>query len=78
MTDFGAHLRPGYRNLDPIAHAWMRGIMGGLVVAVILSVVAYSDYRTVPQLPLATTPTSVFEPQPVLPGMPVPPEAPKL
>ena len=80
MTDFDAHnfMRPRFVSSDPIAQAWMAGITGGVVVAVIISVVAYPDYLTVPQLPLTTAATGVFETQPVLPGMPAAPaEAPK-
>lgn len=75
MTDFDADtfMRPGYRNSDPIAQAWITGILGGVVVAVIISVVAYSDYQAVPQLPLDTTQTSTYWMQPVLPVMPSPP-----
>jgi hypothetical protein len=72
MTDFGIFMRPGYRNSDPIAQAWITGILGGLVVAVIVSVVVY--YDTAPQLPLTAT---VHETQFILPLMPAPPEAPK-
>jgi hypothetical protein len=79
MTVFDAHniIRPRYVNSDPIAQAWIAGVTGGIVVAMIISVVAYSD-QPVPQLPLTTTATSVFETQPVLPVMPAPPaEEPK-
>jgi len=75
MTDFDADnlIRPRYGNFDPIAQAWMAGITGGVVVAVIISVVAYSDYQSVPQLPLTTTATSIYGAQPMLPVMPDPP-----
>jgi hypothetical protein len=75
MTDFDADnlMRPGYRNSDPIAQAWITGVIGGLVVAVVISGVAYSEYHTVPQLPLTTSPTGIFETQPVLPVMLAPP-----
>jgi len=74
MTDFGADnfIRSAYVNSDPVAQAWIAGVTGGIVVAVIISVVAYSDYQTVPQLPLTTTKTGIFETQPVLPVMPAP------
>jgi len=36
---------------------------------VIISVVAYPDYLTVPQLPLTTAATSIYGVQPVLPVM---------
>jgi hypothetical protein len=74
MTDFDAvnFIRRGYGNSDPIAQAWIAGVTGGIVVAAIISVVAYSD-QPVPQLPLTTTATSVFETQPLLPVMPAPP-----
>jgi hypothetical protein len=80
MTDFDAYnfIRRGYGNSDPVAQAWIAGVTGGIVVAVIVSTVAYSGYQTVPQLPLTTTATSVLETQPVLPVTPAPPaEAPK-
>jgi hypothetical protein len=80
MTYFGADrlMRPGYRSFDPIAQAWITGVTGGLVVAVVISVVAYSDSETVPQLPLTASPTSIFETQTILPVMPAPPaETPK-
>jgi hypothetical protein len=80
MTDFGADnfIRSRYVNLDSIAQAWMAGITGGVVVAVIISVVAYSDYQSVPQLPLTTSATSFYGAQPLLPVMPdTPPGEPK-
>ena len=75
MTDFGADnfIRRGYGNSDPIVQAWMTGVTCGIIVAVIISAIAYSEYPTIPQLPLATTTTSIFENQPVLPVMPAPP-----
>jgi hypothetical protein len=75
MTDFDADnfMRPRFVSSDPIAQAWMAGITGGVVVAVIISVVAYSDNQTVPQLPLTTAATSIYGAQPMLPVMPDPP-----
>ena len=80
MTDFDADnfVRSGYRNLDPIAQAWITGVTGGILVAAVISVVAYSNNQTVPQVPLTTSPTGIFETLPVLPVMPAPPaETPK-
>ena len=72
MTDFDADkfIRLGYGNPDPIVQAWMVGITGGIVVAVLVSLVAYLDYQMVPQLPLTTTPTGVYDTQPVAPPAP--------
>jgi len=75
MTDFDVDnfIRTRYGISDPIAQAWITGITGGIVVAAIVSMVAY--YHTAPPPPL--TPT-VYETLPVLPLMPTPPpEAPK-
>ena len=65
MTDFDADnfIRPAHGISDPIALAWMKGLLGGLLVALILGVVVY--YDTTP--PLASI---VFETQPLLPVMP--------
>ena len=35
MTDFDADTFVRTQNSDPIAQAWMKGILGGLVVALI-------------------------------------------
>jgi hypothetical protein len=77
MRDFDADnfIRPGYGNIDPIVQAWMVGITGGIIVAVIVSTVVYWDYQTVPQLPSITASTGIFEMQ--LPVMPAPPDSPK-
>ena len=71
MTDFDADnfVRPGHRISDPIALAWTKGILGGLLVALILSTVVY--YDTTPPSPLAPV---VYQTQPLLPVMPTPPE----
>jgi len=71
MTDFDADnlIRPGHGISDPIALAWMKGILGGLLVALILSVVVY--YDTTPPSLLAPI---VYETQPKLPVMPMPPD----
>jgi hypothetical protein len=70
MTDFDADnfIRPGHGISDPNAPAWMKGILGGLLVALILSAVVY--YDTTPPSPLAPI---VYETQPLLPLIPMPP-----
>jgi len=68
MTDFDADNFVRSGNSDPIAQAWMKGILGGLLAALILSLVVY--YDTTPPSPLAPI---VYETQPVLPVMPTPP-----
>jgi hypothetical protein len=63
MTDFdaGNFVSSG----DPIAQTWMKGILGGLLVALILTAVVY--YDTTPPSPLAPV---VYQTQPLLPVMP--------
>ena len=74
MTDFDADnfIRPG--NPDSIVQAWMVGITGGIVVAVIITVVAYSggDLSSVP----APNPGAEYQTLPIAPTT-APPELPK-
>ena len=79
MTDFDADnfIRTRYGISDPIALAWITGITGGIVVAVIVSLVAYSggNLSAVP----APNPSALYQTVPVAPTtVPArPPESPK-
>ena len=79
MTDFDADnfIRTRYGISDPIAQAWIAGITGGIVVAVIITVVAYSggNLSSVP----APNPSALYQTVPVAPTtVPAPPvESPK-
>jgi len=65
MTDFDADnlIRPGHRISEPIAQAWIAGVTGGIVVAVIVSLVAYSsgNLSAVP----APNPSAVYQTVPI-------------
>jgi hypothetical protein len=71
MTDFDADnfIRTRYGISDPIAQAWITGITGGIVVAVIVSLVAYSagNLSAVP----APNPSALYQTAPTTaPGPP--------
>jgi hypothetical protein len=72
MTDFGADnfIRRRYGISDPIAQAWITGVTGGIVVAVIVSVIAYSGGNL--SSVLAPNPSAVYQTAPAPPA-----EAPK-
>ena len=76
MTDFDADnfIRTRYGISDPIAQAWIVGVTGGIVVAVIVSLIAYSDgnLSAVPAL----NPSALYQTMPIAPTTP-PPESPK-
>jgi hypothetical protein len=79
MTDFDADsfIRTRYGISDPIVLAWITGITGGIVVAVIVSLVAYSGgiLSAVP----APNPSALYQTVPVAPTTvpEPPPESPK-
>ena len=77
MTDFDADnfIRTRYGISDPIALAWITGITGGIVVAMIASLVAYSggSLSAVP----APNPSALYQTVPVGPTT-TPPESPSV
>ena len=70
MTDFDADnfIRTRYGISDPLALAWITGITGGIVVAMIVSLVAYSGgyLSAVP----APNPSALYQAVPVAPTTP--------
>ena len=68
MTDSDADnfIRTRYGISDPIAQTWMTGITGGIVVAVIITAVAYSggNLSSVP----APIPSALYQTVPVAPA----------
>jgi hypothetical protein len=77
MTDFDADnfIRTRYGVSDPIVLAWITGVTGGIVVAVIVSLVAYSggNLSTVP----APNPSALYQTVPIAPPTVPPAESPK-